>query len=80
MKSFKDLSLAEKDILGFIDEDEDKYRYKEEQHEKAYDLAYKEATRLAIEDGIYDDIVANNDPEDVLIELTTIYPELFENL
>lgn len=76
------LSLQEMDILGFFDEDEDKImdaaRNQDPYGIDLYEEAYKQAIERAKEEGVWQELIDNNDPEDVLIELQTYYSDLFE--
>ena len=76
------LSLQEMDILGFFDEEEDKIinsaKDQDPYEADPYEEAYKLAIERAKEEGIWQDLIDSDDPENVLIELQAYYPDLFE--
>lgn len=80
MKDIKDLSLAEKDILGFYDDVDQELNMIVERIDADCQDAIKRAIELAKDEGVWEELIANNDPEDILIELQTMYPECFEEL
>lgn len=79
------MSVMEMDLLGFFDGENNARDLANKCSIDPYDmLEYEEAINKAIEqakeDGIWNEIKDNNDPENCLIELETTYPELFEGL